>query len=120
MEAFAECSQEGRDDVLYYLLHVHPGRTLLFLNTISSVRRVAAMLKALDINAQVRPRIAHLPPCVPGHVVVQSACRRHRSCFSVPGTRLQTLDLLCMCVFCALLYHYSVRSTDPCVCCACA
>lgn len=60
MEAFAECSQEGRDDVLYYLLHMHPGRTLVFLNTISSVRRIAAMLKALDINAQVRA-----PPCSP-------------------------------------------------------
>lgn len=53
VEAFASCSQDGRDGVLYYLLLQHPGRTLVFLNTISNVRRVAALLKALGVNAQV-------------------------------------------------------------------
>eukprot|EP00892_Ulva_mutabilis_P007776 jgi/Ulvmu1/5370/UM022_0164.1 len=53
VEAYVSCGQEEREAVLAYLLTMHPGRTLVFLNTISSVRRVSALLKLLGVNAQV-------------------------------------------------------------------
>lgn len=54
VEAFVSCVPDERDTMLYYLLCMHPGRTLVFLNAISGVRRVAALLKALNVNVQVR------------------------------------------------------------------
>lgn len=53
VEAFLPCVPDERDTMLYYLLCMHPGRTLVFLNAISGVRRVAGLLKALDVNVQV-------------------------------------------------------------------
>ncbi len=41
------CPDTERDEYLYYILARHPGRTLVFVNAISSVRRVAAILKLL-------------------------------------------------------------------------
>ena len=37
--------------MLYYLLAQHPGRTLVFVNAISSVRRLAALLRLLQVPA---------------------------------------------------------------------
>lgn len=54
VEAYVSCVSDERDTMLYYLLCMHPGRTLVFLNAISGVRRVSALLKALDINVQVQ------------------------------------------------------------------
>ncbi|GAX73897.1 hypothetical protein CEUSTIGMA_g1347.t1 [Chlamydomonas eustigma] len=50
-EAQVHCTDSERDEVLYYLIAKHPGRTLVFVNAISSVRRVAAILKILGIPA---------------------------------------------------------------------
>ena len=46
-----EVGQEERDRVLLYMLAQHPGRTLIFVNAISSVRRVAALLRVLRLPA---------------------------------------------------------------------
>ena len=56
VEARVACSEEERDAVLYYLLARHPGRAIVFVNAVSSLRRVAAMLKV-----RARARSAH--PC---------------------------------------------------------
>ncbi len=48
-EACLHCSEEERDEVLYYLLAAHPGRTLVFVNAVSTARRVAALLKLLKM-----------------------------------------------------------------------
>ena len=37
-EAYLECTEDDRDERLYYLLTQHPGRTLVFANAISMVR----------------------------------------------------------------------------------
>jgi hypothetical protein len=39
--------------MLVFLLAAYSGRTLVFLNAISSIRRVGALLKLLGISAQV-------------------------------------------------------------------
>ena len=43
------CSEEERDEVLYYMLAAHPGRTLVFVNAVSTARRVAALLRILQM-----------------------------------------------------------------------
>ncbi|CAL8469133.1 g8674 [Coccomyxa elongata] len=49
VEACVHCSEEERDEVLYYLLAAHPGRTLVFVNAVSTARRVAALLRILQM-----------------------------------------------------------------------
>ena len=51
VEAYVSCSEEEQDSVLYYLLAQHPGRTLVFVNAVSSVRRLAALLRLLQVPA---------------------------------------------------------------------
>ena len=53
METYVSCSETEQDAVLYYLLAQHPGRTLVFVNAISSVRRLAALLRLLRLPVQV-------------------------------------------------------------------
>lgn len=48
-EACVRCSDEERDEHLYYLLAAHPGRTLVFVNAVSAARRVAALLQLLKL-----------------------------------------------------------------------
>lgn len=48
-EAYLECTEDDRDEKLYYLLIQHSGRTLIFANAISMVRRLAAILKLLQL-----------------------------------------------------------------------
>lgn len=48
-EAFIACSDDGRDDALYCLLAAHPGRTIVFVNAVSAVRRLGALLKLLAL-----------------------------------------------------------------------
>lgn len=50
-EAYIECGEAERDEYLYTLLSRHPGRTLVFVNAISSVRRLGAILKMLGLPA---------------------------------------------------------------------
>ena len=50
-EACLNCSDAQRDEFLYYILAQHPGRTLVFVNAISAVRRLAAILKLLGLPA---------------------------------------------------------------------
>ena len=50
-EACIHCSEDGRDEALYYLLAAHPGRTLVFVNAVSAARRVAALLALLRLPA---------------------------------------------------------------------
>lgn len=49
VEAYVSCSEEEQDAVLYYILAQHPGRTLVFVNAISTVRRLAALLRLLQL-----------------------------------------------------------------------
>lgn len=51
-EAVIECLDAELDDQLYCLLARHPGRTIVFVNAVSSLRRVAAILKILGLPAQ--------------------------------------------------------------------
>lgn len=51
-EAYIACGESERDEYLYCLLAKHPGRTIVFVNAISSVRRLAAILKLLGLPAQ--------------------------------------------------------------------
>ncbi|PSC76969.1 DEAD-box ATP-dependent RNA helicase 13 [Micractinium conductrix] len=51
-EACIECGEAERDEALYCLLAKHPGRTIVFVNAISSVRRLGAILKLLGLPAQ--------------------------------------------------------------------
>ena len=48
-EAYLDCTEENRDERLYYLLTQHPGRTLIFTNAITMARRLAAVLKLLQL-----------------------------------------------------------------------
>jgi hypothetical protein len=50
-EAYIECGEAERDEYLYCILAKHPGRTLVFVNAISSVRRLGAILKLLGLPA---------------------------------------------------------------------
>jgi ATP-dependent RNA helicase DDX24/MAK5 len=50
-EAVLYCSESERDILLYYILAVHSGRTLVFVNAISAVRRLAAVLRTLGLPA---------------------------------------------------------------------
>eukprot|EP00850_Spirogloea_muscicola_P021191 SM000240S08608 [mRNA] locus=s240:45111:49660:+ [translate_table: standard] len=67
-EAVTECLEEEKDRTLYYVLAVHGlGRTLVFCTAISAVRRVAALLRLLQVPSwplhaelQQRQRLNHL------------------------------------------------------------
>lgn len=48
-EACISCPEQERDEYLYCLLVSHPGRTIVFVNAVSSVRRLAAILKLLGL-----------------------------------------------------------------------
>ena len=48
-EATLHCGDEERDELLYYILAAHPGRTLVFANAVSTARRVAALLHILKL-----------------------------------------------------------------------
>jgi ATP-dependent RNA helicase DDX24/MAK5 len=50
-EAVLSCPEAERDEYLYCLLAAHPGRTIVFVNAVSSVRRLAAILKLLGLPA---------------------------------------------------------------------
>ncbi|XP_075238375.1 ATP-dependent RNA helicase DDX24 isoform X2 [Lycorma delicatula] len=49
-EACIHCSFEDKDLYLYYFLQRHPGRTLIFCNNISCVRRLASLLNVLQCH----------------------------------------------------------------------
>lgn len=60
-EACISCPEAERDEYLYCLLASHPGRTIVFVNAISAVRRLAAILKTLGLpvhalHAQMQQR----------------------------------------------------------------
>lgn len=48
-ESFVSCPEKERDAYVYCLLAAHPGRTIVFVNAISSVRRLGAVLKVLGL-----------------------------------------------------------------------
>lgn len=51
LQSYVSCPESERDVYLYYLLACHPGRTIVFMNAISSVRRVSALLRYLGLPA---------------------------------------------------------------------
>jgi ATP-dependent RNA helicase DDX24/MAK5 len=64
------CLESERDPHLYYLLARHPGRALVFVNAVSAVRRLAALLQLLGLPAvalhaqqQQRQRLKALDRC---------------------------------------------------------
>jgi ATP-dependent RNA helicase DDX24/MAK5 len=48
-EACITCPEEERDEYLYCLLARHPGRTVVFANAVSAVRRLSALLRLLGL-----------------------------------------------------------------------
>ncbi|XP_069355838.1 ATP-dependent RNA helicase DDX24 isoform X2 [Maniola hyperantus] len=58
-ESRITCSFEHKDAYLYYILKRHPGRTIVFCNSISSVRRLAQLLTSL--KCQPLPLHASMP-----------------------------------------------------------
>ncbi|XP_066128698.1 ATP-dependent RNA helicase DDX24 [Saccopteryx bilineata] len=48
-ESKVHCENEEKDLYLYYFLMQHPGRTLVFANSISCIKRLSGLLKVLDI-----------------------------------------------------------------------
>ncbi|WFD31340.1 RNA helicase [Malassezia sp. CBS 17886] len=50
-EAKIECLAQDKDAYLYYLLLRYPGRTLVFVNSIDSVRRLQPLLTQLGVHA---------------------------------------------------------------------
>ncbi|XP_035218250.1 ATP-dependent RNA helicase DDX24-like isoform X1 [Stegodyphus dumicola] len=50
VESQIMCSTEEKDLYLYYFLLMYPGRTLIFCNSIDSVRRLRTVLEYLDCN----------------------------------------------------------------------
>lgn len=51
VEAKIECLDKDKDAYLYYLLLRYPGRTLVFVNSIDSIRRLVPLLTTLGISA---------------------------------------------------------------------
>ncbi|KAM8782177.1 ATP-dependent RNA helicase DDX24 [Rhynchonycteris naso] len=48
-ETKIHCENDEKDFYLYYFLMQHPGRTLVFANSISCIKRLSGLLKVLDI-----------------------------------------------------------------------
>jgi ATP-dependent RNA helicase DDX24/MAK5 len=44
------CAEHEKDMYLYYFLHCHPGRTLIFTNTVNCIRRLRSLLSILQLN----------------------------------------------------------------------
>lgn len=51
VESIMECGAMEKDLYLYYFLVAHPGRTIVFVNSIESVKRISPMLKELGLTA---------------------------------------------------------------------
>jgi len=51
-ESALECTEDDRDAMLYYLLSAHPGMTIVFVNAISCLRRVTALMKILRVPVE--------------------------------------------------------------------
>ena len=45
-----DCSDTNRDLHLYYFLRMYPGRTIVFVNAISSLRRLCGILQLLQVT----------------------------------------------------------------------
>lgn len=52
MECRISCSHEHKDLYLYYFLQKHPGRTIVFCNSIDCVRRLAKLFAILECEPQ--------------------------------------------------------------------
>ncbi|KAJ1941483.1 ATP-dependent RNA helicase, partial [Kickxella alabastrina] len=50
VETRIDCMASEKDHYLYYFLMRYPGRTLVFVNSIDSIRRMLPMLRLLQIN----------------------------------------------------------------------
>lgn len=50
VEARIDCVASDKDCYLYYFLTRYPGRTLVFVNSIDSIRRMLPMLRLLKVN----------------------------------------------------------------------
>lgn len=50
-EALVECGALERDLYLYYFVHMYPGSTLVFANSVESVRRLVPFLENLQVPA---------------------------------------------------------------------
>ncbi|CAN6623293.1 ATP-dependent RNA helicase Mak5p [Trichomonascus vanleenenianus] len=50
-EGFIECNALEKDLYLYYFILTYPARTMVFVNSIYAVRRIAPMLKELNVPA---------------------------------------------------------------------
>lgn len=49
-ESMIQCSNDAKDSYLYYLLLMHPGKTIVFGNSISSIRHIRDLMEILGIQ----------------------------------------------------------------------
>ncbi len=49
-ESRIDCSKEEKDFYLYYFTQMHPGRTIVFCNSIDCVRRLVKLFSFLDVT----------------------------------------------------------------------
>eukprot|EP00898_Chlorokybus_atmophyticus_P008311 jgi/Chlat1/8481/Chrsp80S09228 len=94
-EAILECLDDDKDTFLYALLKLHPTRTLVFCNAISTLRRVAALLKHLEVpsvalhaNMQQRQRLKFLDRFKENEASVLVATDVAARGLDIPGVRL--------------------------------
>lgn len=51
LQAIIECPNMEKDLYLYYFLLLYPGKTIVFVNSIDAVKRIAPLLKELGLSA---------------------------------------------------------------------
>ena len=77
-EATLHCGDEERDELLYYILAAHPGRTLVFANAVSTARRIAALLHILKLPSAALHAGTCCPPAVLCCTRGTPPCRRRQ------------------------------------------
>jgi len=77
-EATLHCGDEERDELLYYILAAHPGRTLVFANAVSTARRIAALLHILKLPSAALHAGTCRPPAVLCCTRGTPPCRRRQ------------------------------------------
>ncbi len=74
-EAVLECLDTEKDAYLYYLLRLHPSRTIVFCTAISAVRRIYAILRLLQVRISLLA--GHKPSSLHGffcNSLIESLC----------------------------------------------
>jgi ATP-dependent RNA helicase DDX24/MAK5 len=110
-ESALECTEEDRDSLLYYLLSAHPGMTIVFVNAISCLRRVTALLKILKVpveglhaGMQQRARLKALDRFKAAAVATSNGARSAHSVLVATDVAARGLDVKGV----ELVIHYQI------------